>query len=393
MDDLRRDVIETFDKGQSELGDLRGVRERMLRGAYAGRTNRSVNRLQLAAGIAAILIAALVIATFVYVRAGSQLSPAGGLNVPDSTPLILFHDPANDAQIDGITWDGRSLGRVGDGGVDGGTSNPAGTLYATGTDIRDRRGRVVGPLANTPVSASRVRWADDELHYCQVAPAPYKGVGPGPGMLQLVLPGGQPTNVAQVGIFPPASQDQPPPFVSACSVQNDRAVIGQGAGTSNLTFKDWVVQLSTGRILWTHTITMSGEPSAVGIIATHDGLFVSESIALPPPGRSTIFGPDGKEVARVAGTVYAFSWDGSLAVITVDSTPEVRLIQWRTGNVVWSAPIGLHFRTARSEPGGTRVAIGLIDNPDNTNPVWNVYLYVVSAGGHVDWIKNDVNLA
>src|ERR1700693_749445 len=137
MDDMRRDVIEAFGKSQAELGDLRGVRERMLRGAYAGRSIRSDNALHLAAGIAATVIAALVIGTFVYIRAVSQPSPAGGLNVPNSIPVILYHDAAIPGQINGITWDGRSFGRVGDGGIYGGTANSAGTLYSTATDIRD----------------------------------------------------------------------------------------------------------------------------------------------------------------------------------------------------------------------------------------------------------------
>jgi RNA polymerase sigma-70 factor, ECF subfamily len=58
MDEIRRAVNEAFDKAQAELGDLGGVRERMLQEAYAARNTRSENRMQLAAGIAAILIAA-----------------------------------------------------------------------------------------------------------------------------------------------------------------------------------------------------------------------------------------------------------------------------------------------------------------------------------------------
>jgi hypothetical protein len=396
MDDIRRDVIEAFDGGQAELGDLRGVRERMLRGAYAGRSSRADNRMQLVAGVAAILIAALVIATFVYVRAVSQPSPAGKLNVPGSTPLILYHDPANVAQIDGITWYGRTTGHVGDGGVNGGTSNPAGTLYATGTDIRDRTGKVVGPLANTPVKTSRVTWADDELHYCQVVPAPYKGVGPGPGMLQLVLPGGQASNVAQIGTFAPASQNLPPPIVAVCSVENDRAVLFQGMSSSGrLTVQDWVIQLSTGHILWTHTFKPPAAPVGFAVVATHDGQFVAETILSPlSSSTSTIYGPDGSAITHFDGAVHAFSWDGSLAVTSPDSGSPVTLIRWQDGTVVWSGPTGLPFRAARSEPGGTRIAIGLIANmPADPTVAPTVNLYVVSADGRLLWSKNNVNLA
>jgi hypothetical protein len=421
MDDMRRDVIEAFDQSQGELGDLQGVRERMLRGAYAGRSSRSDNALHLAAGIAAILIAALLIGTLAYIRAVSQPTPAHGFNVPDTTPLILYHDPAKVGQIDGITWDGRSSGRVGDGGNPGGTSNPAGTMYSTASDFRDRTGRVVGPLASDMPNAFHVTWADDELHYCQVVPALYKGVGPGPGMLQLVVPGGKVSDIAQIGSFGPASQYQPPPSgslggpmpqypppptVVACSVENDRAVVSQAVLSPNTTsVRDWVVQLSTGRILWTHMITVAGSQTEVEITSTHDGQYVAESIASPAPASATIFGPDGSAITHLTATVDAFSWDGSLAVTSPDSSSaeygglpmhsaRVMLIRWRDGTVVWTGQAGLPLRTARSEPGGTRIAIGLIANmPADPTVAPTINLYVVSADGRLVWSKNNVNLA
>ncbi|HEY8953031.1 MAG TPA: hypothetical protein VIP78_10765, partial [Candidatus Dormibacteraeota bacterium] len=66
MDELRRDVNEAFDKAQADIGDLGGVRERMVRTALAARSKPKDHRMQLAAGFAAILIAALAIATFTY---------------------------------------------------------------------------------------------------------------------------------------------------------------------------------------------------------------------------------------------------------------------------------------------------------------------------------------
>jgi hypothetical protein len=392
MDDMRRDVIEAFDKSQADLGDLSGVRERMLRGAYAGRSIRSDNALHVAAAIAAILIAAIVIATFAYIRASSQPSPAGGFNVPDTTPLILFHDPTKEGQVDGITWDGHSSGRVGDGGINGGTSNPAGTLYSTGTDIRDRTGRVLGPLSNTPPKTARVTWADDELHYCQVVPTMY---GRGQfAVLQLVSPGGNATNVASIGTYGP-TPNMPVPTIAACSVENDRAVVSEAMVSPGFGVRDWVVQLSTGRIIWTHTIKLTGSPAGVGIVATHDGQFVAESTFSPASSSATIYGPDGSAVAHPAGWVEAFSWDGSLVVTSPSVGSPVTLVRWRDGVVVWTGPTGLHFRTAKAEPNGTRVAIGLatVDAADNLTGVVAINLYVVSADGRVLWTKNNVNLA
>ena len=393
MDDMRRDVIEAFDKSQAELGDLNGVRERMLRGGYAGRTIRLDKALHLAAGIAAILIAALVIGTFAYIRAVARPNPAGGFHVPATTPLILLHDPATVGQIDGIAWDGRSTRRVGDGGVDGGTSNPAGTLYATGTDIRDRTGKVVGPLANTPPKTARVAWADDEIHYCQVVPAMYGGRGPRNAILQLVAPGGNASNIASIGTYGP-TQNTPVPTVAACSVENDRAVVSEATVSPGFSVRDWVVQLSTGRILWTHTIKLPGSPAGVGIVATHDGQFVAQSIFSPTSANATIYGPDGLAIAHVAGWVDAFSWDGSLAVTSPSATSPVSLVRWQDGTVVWTGQAGLPFRTARSEPGGTRIAIGLIANMSADPTVApTINLYVVSADGRLVWSKNNVNLA
>jgi len=315
MDDIRREVIDAFDKTQAELGDLHGVRERMLRGAYAGRSARRANRLQLAAAVAVILIAALVIGTFVLVRAMTQPSPAGRVNVPDSTPLILYHDPTNADQIDGVTWDGRTSGRIGLGGPGGTTSNFAGTLFATSTgEVRDREGRLVQSKGFSGV------WADDERSYCFMFPKGFVDVG-APAILGVAQPGKAVSSIAQIGTYPAVTGNRPPPSVVACSVENDRAVVFQGSGTApNLTFQDWVVQLSTGRILWTHTIKLPGSSSiAVAIAASHDAQFVAESVAAPAPSKATIFGPDGSAIAHLEGTVDAFSWDGSLAVASPGS--------------------------------------------------------------------------
>jgi hypothetical protein len=397
MDDLRREVNKAFDQRQSQLGDLEGARERMIHRALGARTSEPANRMQLAAGLAAILIAALVIATFAYIRAGSQPTsgkPVGG--IPNTTPLILYHDPANPDQIDGITWDGRTSGHIGRGGTAGGTSNPAGTLYATATDIRDRTGEVVGPLANASVNAFHVTWADDELHYCQVVPASYKGVGPGPGMLQLVWPGKPPSNIAQIGIYPAASENRLPPAVAGCSVEGDRAVVFQMAFSAKLTAQVWVwvIQLSTGRILWAHLVQLPWPTGGLRVVSTHDGRLVAVTTLSTGPSASTIYGSDGSVVTHLATDVDAFSWDGSLAVISPSSGGPVALMRWRDKTVLWSGPVGFHFREVRSEPGGGRVAIGLTDiNSADTATVRLVNLYVISAGGQVVWHKDNVYLA
>src|SRR5260370_33633288 len=69
MDNLRNDLRAAFEGQQSRLGDMRGARETLVRRALEDRDKAALDgRLQFAAGIAAVLIAALVIGTFTYMR-------------------------------------------------------------------------------------------------------------------------------------------------------------------------------------------------------------------------------------------------------------------------------------------------------------------------------------
>src|SRR6266704_5074 len=117
MAKLRDDVRSAFEREQAGLGEVGDARYRLVRGAMAARDLPASRGLQWAAGIAAILIAAIVIVTFALVKAGthSQAVPAAtpspkasvsptpltnALNVPDSTAIITFGDPAKPDQID-----------------------------------------------------------------------------------------------------------------------------------------------------------------------------------------------------------------------------------------------------------------------------------------------------
>jgi photosystem II stability/assembly factor-like uncharacterized protein len=71
MDDLRKDLRSEFERRQAGLGEIRGARETLVKQALADRSEPPSGRLQFAAGVAAILIAALVIATLAYVRGRS----------------------------------------------------------------------------------------------------------------------------------------------------------------------------------------------------------------------------------------------------------------------------------------------------------------------------------
>ncbi len=387
MDDLRRDVNEAFDKRQAELGDLGGARERILKGALGARSTRAGYRLHFAAGVAVILIAALVVATFVYVRAISQPTPGTHLKVTADTPMILYHDPSNFDQIDGITWDGRTSVRIGQGDPNGGTSNPAGTLYSTSTEIRDRSGNVVVNLKGFTGT-----WADDERQFCEMVPSGLPGAET-PADLMLVTPGASPLRIATIGTYPAAGANHPPPIVAACSVANDTVIVVQAGGLGAQSVQYWAVQLSNGGNPWSRASSFTDIPAAFRIVATHDGRFVAESTLLPSQVTANINSATSSKF--LTSSVDAFSWDGSLAVVAPLSGTPVSLVRWRDGTVLWTGPVGSYFRAAKAEPGGSRIAIGLVGhNPaELTAVVRTVNLYVVSAEGRLIWTKNNMYLA
>jgi len=376
-------------------------------------------RTELMAGIAAVLLAAILIGTFVYVRSLARpqnitppiTSPPPGvprpsptltrtLNVPNSTPVILFGDAGNPNQIDGMTWDGRTgkvteiaeMGQsacVTTGATEvcspppfgGGapplsgalSSSPKGTLFVAIPYFYDRSGHVVATLSGPPYSSYPDvgiyfigTWADDDVHYCQVLPI-FGGSADVPGTLQLTTPGGSPRNVARVGVQAAQANTL---TASACSVLADRAVVVQ-AGTAfgpngNPTDQYWVVQLSTGHVLWTRDLRAANVDR---VVASRDGRYVAE---VKSAGSTTIYGPDGSTTGHVNGLVEAFSWDGSLALV-VSTGGQASVIRWRDGTTVWTVPAGEGLSGFQPEPGGSNFAVRTV----------NGRLYIVSAQGHV----------
>jgi hypothetical protein len=365
--------------------------------------------MQLAAGLAAVLIAAVVIATFAYVRAGYQPTHGGPrvrmtpsspptplsqpLNVSTDTPVIVYHDPANFDQTDGLTWDGKLSGKVDWGGLVG-ISNPAGNLLATATEIRDRSGRIVAS-GNFGAKSFQATWADDEVSFCRMVPFDFLGANGVPATLQLISLRGDtrlggfpsPRNVARVGKV----YEQAFVRVAACSVRQDRAVVVQSGGQGVGTAQYWVVQLSTGKILWTHNF--EGQTSTVSVVASPDGQFIAENTGSQTQVAATIYGPNGAVLGHFAAVVEAFSWDGSL-VVTDPGTGAgpVLIVRRQDGSVVWTGPNGNGFflLQAVAEPDGAGLAIGVTDPlfpMQSTDPqtagFTPVDFYVVAPDGHV----------
>jgi len=399
MNDLRRDINEVFAKQQGQLGDVAGAGNRMLRAATTG---RRINR-QLwpsVAGVALVLVAAAAIGVSIVVRglhprnvvtnhpsptpiATPAPTPMSQLlQVPSSTPVILFRDPVNNQQLDGVTWDGSARGRVGTNPdvAMGFTQNPAGTLYGWTGYIRDRAGRLVAsPTVNTKGFSGT--WADDGRHYCSmVSKSAQPPAGGEPATLQLTAVGQAPKNVAQVGRM----ADQAGSGVASCSIERDRAVVAN-YGSSGSTVQFWVVQLSTGRILWTRP---SGD-----IRTSRDGQYIAEISYDQSTGRSTttIYSPTGTVLGLAAGRIEAFSWDGSLAVQMADYNGPVSVVRWRDGTVIWSGPSDAGYWDAMPEPGGQRIAVSVRDpqHPQTGGyPPHNVY--VVGPDGKAIPLLTDV---
>jgi hypothetical protein len=92
MDDLRPELRDEFAKEQAGLGDLAGARERLLQNARAAREHRGPGSAPLLAGVAAVLLAVIVVATFAYIRLnGGPPRVAGPL--PTSSPTAPVATP------------------------------------------------------------------------------------------------------------------------------------------------------------------------------------------------------------------------------------------------------------------------------------------------------------
>jgi photosystem II stability/assembly factor-like uncharacterized protein len=343
-------------------------------------------RTELVAGIATLLLAAIVIGSFAYIRSFSRTHnvsppPRHGptltqpLIVDPATPVILFSDGG---QVDGMTWDGRA-GKLTD--VPGSSSNPGGTLYIAFPNILDRSGRVVAKLEGSPYTDGGVgmvfygTWADDNQHYCQVLPI-FGGASSAPGTLQLTTPGGTPRDVVQVGMQSSGANTL---TAAVCSVLADRAVVVQAdpnaPGGSDPVIQYWVVQLSTGSILWTHDLRGRG---VAALVASRDGRYFAEvkqayagGSALPAAD-TTIYGASGSAAGHVDGWVQGFSWDGTRAIVVADQG-RASVVRWSDGSVLWRMPADDRLTAFQAQPGGTGVAIQTL----------NSILYVISSEGRV----------
>ncbi len=401
MNDLRREINEIFASQQTQMGDVSQTSNRMMRAA-TGTRRVNPQLWRSVAGVAMVLVAAAAVGTAVVIRG---LQPKGvvthhpsptpsatpaptpaptamaqALNVPDSTPVILFRDPVDVQQIDGITWDGSASGRVAANPGQGFIQNPSGTLYGIQGSIRNRTGAVVAtPSVNT--KGFQATWADDGQHYCSMVSADALGQPGGePTTLQLTTVGKAPRNIAQIGRV----YEQTSAGVAACSIEKDRAVAVQSNSVA-FTVQFWVVKLSTGRVVWTR-------PSSGEVRSSRDGQYIAEIITGGTgSATTTIYSPTGAVLGHVAGRIEGFSWDGSLAVQMATYGSQVSVINWRSGAVVWTGPSDGGYLDAIPEPGGQGIAVS-VRNPQHpqTGGFPPRDIYVVTPDGQAVKLLTDV---
>jgi hypothetical protein len=175
--------------------------------------------------------------------------------------------------------------------------------------------------------------------------------------------------------------------VIACSVAGDRVVVAD-TGDRGLSTGIHVIALSSGRVLYQQVYAGTGDR----IVSSRDGRYLADltpaydaqgqQLATPTMIRRIA---DGRVVARLDNQwVVGFSWDGMRVVtapfvtfVTGVGTEAVRLVDWRTGKVLWQQ-LGGPPVNAMAQPNGPNMVIA-IGSPQggDVNQLW-----LVAADGH-----------
>jgi len=97
IDKLRDDLRALYSRQQEGLGEVVEARRRVMQAAMADRDEEIPGRLHFAAGIAAVILAALVVGTFAYIRAGDRthvVAPPKVSPAPSAVPTAAPKTPA-----------------------------------------------------------------------------------------------------------------------------------------------------------------------------------------------------------------------------------------------------------------------------------------------------------
>lgn len=305
------------------------------------------------------------------------------LDFTNSTAVIFFRDPADFDQIDGMTWDG-AVGKA-PGVPDYHTANPAATLFGDTTAIRDRQNAVVA-YGTFGVKGFAATWADDGVHYALIQPFDFLGANGAPATVKVgSVEGTRTQSVIQVGKV----YEQGTIYVAAYGFEADRVVVVQSGGQGIGVAEYWVVQVSTGKVLWSHSFAAA--PAPMSLVTSHDARYIAENYdAGAGVQKSSVYDGSGAKLKQYDAGVAAFSWDATTVVLTGRSGGEPPAVSTFDGRIMWSAPTkpGQYAWSAKAEPQGGRVAVAIGDPrtslaTSNWKGLPIVDLYVIGPDGRV----------
>jgi len=303
--------------------------------------------------------------------------PAGG-------PLIYVVDPRNRGWLQALDWSGHFVGTVklpnplavsSDGRLTGAVPSGDGSRIVVGGQEFDRAGKPTATVDSQLVDRSSAGYADDNAHLCGIRDfdSNQRPNGPFGQILFTLLPGSPGRDTARFtleGLGQVGYRD------AACSFKANRAVVVKSAVFWPTDW--WLVRISDGAIV--QHKTFANEYLST-VIATENGAYVAENPgqAKPDPGLTTApytiirRTSDGAQVGRLdSWLVDMFSGDGSLALVYPKESPSyttgsTRIIDWRTGKVIWTRPPGRQLDAVLALPGGRDFALAF-SAPDQQSP-------------------------
>jgi hypothetical protein len=292
-----------------------------------------------------LLVAATVATATVYEHLHTRSAKPRPTPSPAATALFMFRQPA--PIIDFYTWDGRLVRRLM-------TSLPVvptadGRLFVDSTGrIYETQGQQAGLIANW-AQLSYPSWADDGAHICGTT----KDTD-GMDLLEVVGIHGD------VRRYPLETIGQYP-VASACSLKSGRAAIQSTGGIRVLSLRD-------GKTL--RTVALDADRPYY--ILSRDARWLARQLTLPTGHLLTevVDLTDGNTAARYDDLEPGgFTPDAKLLVVGVfPNNKETRVLDWRTGQVVWSrtTDLGLAQVAAVSDVATGKVLVELHTNDPNS---------------------------
>jgi len=290
-------------------------------------------------------------------------------------------DPRQDQWLQALDWTGKFVGTIklpyplllaGFGYEVGVTSSPDGSRIFVGKQMLDSDGRVLMDGLQPPGPKSTFV-ADDNRHLCGMRGYDTNATPAGPfgDILFSLLPGSTAQDVAR---FPLESLGQVGHSAAGCSFASNRALVVRTAVAWTTDW--WLVRLTDGTIVRHQTFPAE---YLSGVVGSEDLSYLAENPGLVKPDPGLVAAPyavirataDGTEAGRLTGYVVRwFSGDGSLVLAMRREDPEsgsARVIEWRSGKVIWTSPDGLQLNEIRALPGGRDVALAF-SAPTRTVP-------------------------